>query len=105
MSTPPIDAIGAASAIDPLMQRLDTLAPAAPGGPTSFAQMMMDGIGQVDRKLAEAEAMSAAFAVDDSVPLHQVTYALEEARLSFELMLQVRARLVEAYQEIARMQL
>ena len=71
----------------------------------SFAQMLVSGVEQVDQKLVDADAAVRAFVVDDSVPPHQVTFALEEARLSFELMLQVRARLVEGYQEIMRMQL
>jgi flagellar hook-basal body complex protein FliE len=37
------------------------------------------------------------------VPLHQVTYALEEARLSVELAMQVRTRLVESYRELMNM--
>lgn len=101
MSILPIEPVGAAQGVDPTAQ---AMAPVRTGG-TSFAQMLTDGLEQVDQKLADANAMAAAFAVDDSVPLHQVTYALEQARLSFELMLQVRARLVEAYQEVARMQL
>jgi len=102
MSTPPVSAIGAALAADPALMRPAT--PAAASG-MSFSDMLLNGVGQVEQKLAAADKMAAAFAVDDSIPLHRVTYALEEARLSFELMLQVRARLVEAYQEVSRMQL
>jgi flagellar hook-basal body complex protein FliE len=71
----------------------------------SFSQMLLDGVGAVDRRVAGADAMVRAFATDGSVPLHQVTFALEEARLSVELMMQVRARLVESYQRIMEMQL
>lgn len=105
MSTP-IEAISALSAVDPLTPRLDAMAGAArPQGATSFARMLLGGVDQVDQKLVQADKLASAFALDDSIPLHQVTYTLEQARLSFELMLQVRARLVEAYQEISRMQL
>jgi flagellar hook-basal body complex protein FliE len=34
-----------------------------------------------------------------------VTFALEQARLSTELMMQVRARILDGFQEIMRMQL
>ena len=71
----------------------------------SFSQMLLDGVGAVDRRVASADSMVRAFATDGSVPLHQVTFALEEARLSVELMMQVRARLVESYQRIMEMQL
>ena len=83
------------------------LAPAAgpPASSQGFGQLLLDGIGKVDHKIASADALAAAFAVDDSIPVHQVTFALEQARLSLELMLQVRGRLVEGYQQIMGMQL
>ncbi|PKM79132.1 MAG: flagellar hook-basal body complex protein FliE, partial [Firmicutes bacterium HGW-Firmicutes-13] len=40
--------------------------------------------------------------VDD---LHQVIIAVEEAKLSMQFMVQVRNKIIEAYQEIARMQI
>jgi len=103
MSIEAIAQIGAASGAD-IAARVAPLAAGAPGG-ASFAQMIGSGVGQVNRDLVQADAMVSAFALDDSVPLHRVTLALEQARLSFELMMQVRSRLVEGYQEIMRMQL
>jgi flagellar hook-basal body complex protein FliE len=107
MTAPPIQAVAAFNAIDraqiqPLPPAL--LQTAAPSG-VSFSQMLLNGVEQVDRKLIEADSMATAFTLDDSIPLHQVTYALEQARLSFELMNQVRSRLIEGYQELLRMQL
>jgi flagellar hook-basal body complex protein FliE len=43
--------------------------------------------------------------VDDSIAVHEVTFALEEARLSMELAMHVRERLVETYRELMNMQL
>jgi flagellar hook-basal body complex protein FliE len=71
----------------------------------TFASMLLDGLERADRKLADADALARAFALDDSIPVHQVTFALEQARLTFELLQQVRARLVGGYQELMRMQL
>lgn len=76
---------------------------ASPGA--SFAQMLVGGLDKVNQDIQAADAMAQAFALDDSIPLHQVTYALEHARLSVELMMQVRSRLLEGYQELLRMQL
>lgn len=70
----------------------------------SFTRMMSEGIEQTNNRLLEADRMTRAFALGEDIPVHQVTFALEQARLSFELMNQVRARLVESYQEILRMQ-
>lgn len=89
-------------AIAPVSNPLATL-PGVSG--TSFATMLGDGLKSVEAKVAKADEMVRRFALDDSVPVHQVTYALEEARLSVEMGLQVRARLVEGYRELMNMQL
>lgn len=76
-----------------------------PAQGVDFATLLAHGIGAVDAKVAHADALVARFAVDDSVPVHQVTVALEEARLSVEFAMQVRARLVEGYKELMNLQL
>lgn len=70
----------------------------------SFTDMLLHGVETTNAKIVEADRMVAAFAVDDSIPVHQVTFALEEARLSLELMIQVRNRLIESYQQMMNMQ-
>jgi flagellar hook-basal body complex protein FliE len=72
---------------------------------SSFADVITSGIGNVESKLTKAEALANAFALDDSIPVHQVTFALEDARLSLELLMQVRSKLVESYQQLMGMQL
>lgn len=71
----------------------------------SFSEILSKGIDATNSKLIEADRLVAQFAVDDSIPLHQVTYALEQARLSFELMIQVRNRALEAGQQLMNMQI
>lgn len=102
MSSVPIEAVSAIT--DPASLIGAPTASAQTSG-TSFSQMLLGGVDQVNRKVVDADAMVRAFALDDSIPLHQVTFALEQARLSVELMMQVRARLLEGYQELYRMQL
>ena len=74
-------------------------------GPVDFGSLLAAGIGSVDAKVARADTLVAQFALDDSIPVHQVTVALEEARLSLEFAMQVRSRLVEAYKELMNMQI
>lgn len=99
-AVPPV----AAAPVQALGQPLALPAAPAAGG-TSFGDMLVQGLQNVDRRVADADAMVRAFALDGDVPIHQVTFALEEARLSLELMMQVRTRLVEAYQRMMEMQL
>lgn len=80
-------------------------APANATAPATFESLLTGGLEGVDAKLARSEALVRRFAVDDSVPVHQVTIALEEARLAVEMAMQVRARLVEGYRELMNMQL
>lgn len=104
MSVAPVQSLAPALGVDRLFgPQAPSSAAAAPA--QSFQQVLMGGIDGVNAKLAAADAQVRAFAVDDSIPLHQVTFALENARLSLELMLQVRSRLVEGYQQIMNMQL
>lgn len=104
----PIAAVGATPA--PLNLALGALPPVA-AQPTAvaatpgFGDMLMNGLRGVDTRVAEANKLVNDFALDDSVPVHHVTMALEQARLSVELAMQVRQRLVEGYRELMNMQL
>lgn len=91
---------------DLLVTRLG-LAQAAPTQASSvgFADMLAGGMRHVDAKVATANDLVRQFALDDSVPLHQVTFALEEARMTVEMAMQIRGRLVESYREMMNMQL
>lgn len=101
-----VAAVGSSIA-DPLISQLGLgAAPqAGPQAQASFGSILAEGLRSVDSKVAHANGLVRQFALDDSVPLHQVTYALEEARLAVELAMQVRTRLVESYRELMNMQL
>lgn len=71
----------------------------------AFADVLSRSLKSVEAKVSEANALVREFAIDDSIPIHQVTIALEEARLSVEVAMQVRERLVDGYREIMNMQL
>ncbi|MEI9997600.1 MAG: flagellar hook-basal body complex protein FliE [Rhizomicrobium sp.] len=72
---------------------------------TSFADLLSGGIDAVNTKVLDADKIARAFALDDSIPVHQVTFALEQARMSLELMTQVRQRLLDGYQQLMNMPL
>jgi len=81
-----------------------SVGPQAPSGP-SFANMIAEAVQNAETRIDRANELVAAFALDDTIPIHQVTIALEEARLAVELALQVRNRLTDGYREIMNMQL
>lgn len=100
-AVPPVAGIAGA----PIAMQLGAPRPVASPATGDFGRMVMLGLEAVNAKLDRADAFVRQFAVDDSVPVHQVTMALEEARLSVELAMQVRSRLVEGYRELMNMQL
>jgi len=92
--------------LEPLVAQLVQQLPAGqPIANQSFASLLAQGIKSAEGKVAHADEMVKAFALDDSIPVHQVTFALEEARLAVELAMQVRTRLLESYRELMNMQL
>ena len=72
---------------------------AAPTG-KSFGQFLSDAIGEVNDAQLKAGGMAAKLAAGDKVDVHQVMIAAQEANVSLNLALQVRNKLVDAYQEI-----
>lgn len=96
----PIGAIDGLAAAAP-SQFVQTMAPT----PTmSFTQLLTSGLQGVGTKVAKADAMVQAYAEGQSIPVHQVTLALEEARIAVELATQIRGRLIETYREFMTMQ-
>jgi len=79
-------------------------APAEDGKPGSFASALKDSIAEVNAMQQKADASVTALATGDKVSLHETMIAVEQADVSFRLMMQVRNKIVEAYQEILRMQ-
>lgn len=72
---------------------------------TGFGSMLSEAISGLDSKVAEADRMVARFAINENMPIHHVTVALEEARMAVELATRVRQGLVEGYRELMNMQL
>ncbi|MFA7632808.1 MAG: flagellar hook-basal body complex protein FliE [Thiohalomonadaceae bacterium] len=78
--------------------------PAATSG-VSFSSLLQDSIGQVNAMQQEASQMKSAVSMGDtSVSLADTMIMTNKAGLGFQAMVQTRNKLVEAYQEIMRMQ-
>jgi flagellar hook-basal body complex protein FliE len=79
-------------------------APAATGG-ADFANVLkssLDGVNQLQR---QAESMQQAFVLgDDKVSLSDTMIAMQKANISFQTAVQVRNKVVAAYNDIMNMQ-
>jgi flagellar hook-basal body complex protein FliE len=76
---------------------------AAPAG-TSFGAVLKDSLAQVNALQHEADGAIRSLSTGGTATLHDTMLALQKAELSFKLMMQVRNKIVEAYQEVLRMQ-
>lgn len=107
----PIGQINAAQS--PLLGRIEgpsALKPSALTGPTTapvgegFGQMLDNFVAGVDAKQAEAQAVTRTVLLGENSQIHQSIIAMQEASVAFSLMVEVRNKLVESYQELMRMQ-
>jgi flagellar hook-basal body complex protein FliE len=83
---------------------LKDLGAASAAKPGNFGDLLTGMVKEVSAKQAESAQMSRALLSGENVPLHRVMIASEEASLSFQLMVEVRNKLLESYQELMRMQ-
>jgi len=66
----------------------------------SFLEQTINHVGQLQ---AEADKQVAALLRGNGLDIHTALVAVEKADLSFQLMMQVRNKIIQAYQEISRM--
>ncbi len=69
-----------------------------------FAHMLDGLIASVDAKQTHADAITKQVLLGGTDQLHQSVIAMQEATTALSLMVQVRNKLVESYQELMRMQ-
>lgn len=73
--------------------------------PFSFERALGQAMHQLDTLQTQADQHAIALATGQDVDLADVVLATERAALGFQLAIQIRNRVVEAYQEIVRMQI
>jgi|SRR5215470_5226079 len=96
------------AAITSSIRPITPVTPGAAGANASdgvgFADTLKNLIGEVNDAQKAADDASQAYATGKSTDVTATMIAVERASISFALMLQVRNRLLDAYQEIQRMQ-
>ncbi len=100
------------SNIDQMVNQLRAVAAQASGtsapqevGAQDFAAMLKSAVDEVNSAQMDAKQLTRQFETGDpDVNLQDVVLSLQKASLSFQTMVQVRNKLVSAYQEIMNMQ-
>lgn len=72
-------------------------------GKTDFADAIRQAIGSVNSTQVNSQNMSEAYERGEDVPLTDVVLNMQKASLSFEATLQVRNKVLKAYEDIMNM--
>jgi flagellar hook-basal body complex protein FliE len=72
---------------------------------TGFADWISQELAKANGAINGADDNLKKFAVGEPVALHDVMLSMEEAKLQFQLVTQIRNRVLEAYQDVMRMQI
>lgn len=70
----------------------------------NFHEILQASLKQVNSLQQSADVLKQKTATGEIYDLHQVMVATEEARIALELTMQIRNKVIEAYQEVSRMQ-
>jgi|SRR5271156_6012580 len=97
----PITPIQSPARAIPMIQPVDP-AKAAPGG---FQSILSEAMGSVEQFQQNSANSISKFLSGEDQEVHKVALATQQAELSFDLFLQVRNKVVSAYQEVMKMQM
>ncbi|MBW2221595.1 MAG: flagellar hook-basal body complex protein FliE [Deltaproteobacteria bacterium] len=70
----------------------------------SFGKLLKNSMEEVNQLQNEADRSIEQLVAGESKNLHETMIAMEKANISFRLMLEVRNKIIEAYQDVMRMQ-
>lgn len=73
-------------------------------GNTGFSDMLADAVSQTNEAQLDADKAAVALQTGKAENLHEVMLSMEEADISMRLLVQMRNKALDAYQEIMRMQ-
>lgn len=74
-------------------------------GNGGFSEILKSGLDKVNEKALQSENATEMLVKGEDIEIHEVMLAAEEAKIALNFAVEVRNKLVEAYQEINRIQL
>ena len=98
----PLSSIGALSPLSPTLPSAGGAGKSSSGG-ADFGAALKQAVGSLGQLGAKADASTLSLAKGDPIDVHEVMLNTEQASLGFSMALQVRNKLVDAYQEVMRM--
>lgn len=86
---------------------IPSIQPAGPSKSTAggFQSILSEAVGRVEQFQQNSQNAIGKFLAGEDQEVHKVALATQQAELSFDLFLQVRNKVISAYQEVMRMQM
>ena len=75
----------------------------APQGPSGFGDLVRQTVDKVNANQMQASKISSSYERGEGVPLTDVVLSMQKSSLSFEATLQVRNKVLKAYEDILNM--
>src|ERR1022692_4541364 len=85
--------------------RTDSIAPSSGSSSSDFKNVLSGAISQVEGTRTDAATSVEQFLSGEGADLHSTILATQRAELEFEMFMGVRNKVVQAYQEIMKMQM
>ena len=95
----PITRVGG-QGLTPLQTKVDTT---GKQHDVAFGDVLKQMVEDVNSMQVAADEMQVQLATGEISDVHDVMIAVEEANVAMELMLEIRNKIIEAYQEVMRM--
>lgn len=92
------------TSVQPLIYEPRTGAKPALEPQVGFTDVLRSAIDQVDELQASSDQQVSSLLAGDRSDVHNVMIAIEKADVAFQLMMQVRNKIVNAYQQVSQMQ-
>lgn len=74
-------------------------------GEVGFGDLLKQALQEVNQTSAQAEGEARNLMTGESADMHTAMLAVQKADLSFQMMMAVRSKLIDAYREVMRMQM
>ena len=75
------------------------------GGEPAFADLLKQAMREVSAAQTQADGEARNLMVGDGTDMHSAILAVQKADVSFQMMMAVRSKLIDAYREVMRMQM
>ena len=74
-------------------------------GGLAFGDLLKQALQEVNQASAQADTEARNLMTGESADMHTAMLAVQKADLSFQMMMAVRSKLIDAYREVMRMQM